>query len=117
MTLENTVFDIVKNAIGEHLNKQLVESYRSPLDPFLNAAIARNAPAITALYENAVAEAIGKADLRPALVEAFNHKLARLLVSRFEGEIEKRANEMRSDPTFRAKVTLAIEAAVKEERT
>lgn len=116
-TLENTVFDIVRSSITEHLNKRLSETYSSPLDPFLKAAIEKNASLITATYEAAVVEAISRADLKPALVEAFNHKLARVLVSRFEGEIEKRAIEMRNDPTFRAKVTLAIEAAVKEART
>ena len=38
----------------------------------------------------------------------------RVLISKFEGEIEKRAAELRSSPEFRARVTLAIEKAIKE---
>lgn len=111
-TFEHVIIDTVREAITTHLTKRLSESYNSPLDPFLKACIEKHAPKIADLYDQAVVEAIKGADLRASLAEAFTHKLARVLVGKFEGEIERRAGEMRSDPTFRAKVILAIEAAV-----
>jgi hypothetical protein len=52
-------------------------------------------------------------DFRDKLRDAAAHKLARVVISKCEGEIEKRANEMRSDPAFRARLTLAVEAAIR----
>lgn len=43
-----------------------------------------------------------------------NHSLAKTLVQRFGGEIEKQVNVFKSDPTTRARITLAIEDIVKQ---
>lgn len=112
-TFEHILLDTVRDSIAAHLNGRLKSEYRSPLDPYLEDCIKRHATEIAGVYDSAVEEAIRGADLKAALAEAFTHKLARVLVGKFEGEIERRAVEMKSDPAFRARVTLAIEAAVK----
>jgi hypothetical protein len=40
--------------------------------------------------------------------------LAKVLIQRFGGEMEKQVNVLKSDPTTRARITLAIEEIVKQ---
>lgn len=42
------------------------------------------------------------------------HKLAKTLVAKMEGSIDKAVTTLRSDPTIRAKMVLAIENIVKD---
>jgi len=46
--------------------------------------------------------------------EVFNHKLARLIMSKNEGVIEKQFNDLKQNAEFRAKVTLAINKVVSD---
>ena len=45
---------------------------------------------------------------RDALKDALNAKLAKTLISRMGGELEKQVNELKANPATRAKITLAI---------
>jgi hypothetical protein len=113
MNLENNIIETVHSAIGEAIKARLAIGYHdSPMNKMIDSVIVAREPAIRKLVEEAIDGALS-GDLRTAIKDACAHKLARVLVSKMEGEIEKRAVELRQSPEFRAKVTLAIEQAVK----
>jgi len=114
MNLEKQIYETIIAGIGESIKERLNRGYQdNPLNKMIDAVVETRAPEIKKLIEEAVDGAmIG--DLRAALKDAVTHKLARVLVSKLEGEIEKRANEFRSSPEMRARITLAIEKAIKE---
>lgn len=119
VSVEKSIDALFVNAIRDSLNDaiktRLCAQYGSPLDKVLSACIDRQQSKIAELFNSAADAAVSSEDFRKEINDAFAHKLARVLVSKFEGEVEKRASELRADPTFRAKVTLAIEKAVKDQ--
>jgi len=44
--------------------------------------------------------------------EEMKRKLARVLITQFGGELEKSVNKLKSDPTTRAKITVAIDSVI-----
>lgn len=110
--LEARVMDALDSSIREACLKKLTE-YQSPFDLLFKRVFERKSDELNAIMEDALSAAITTATFRQDLRDAFDKKLAKLLVGAFEGEIERRANKLREDPAFRAKIVVAIDAAVK----
>ena len=111
LSLEREIFNQVKDSIGKAIGASIV-GYQSPLDKMIKDVIERRRMEIETLLGQAVDGAL-KGDFRDTLQEACTRKLAKVLISKMEGEIEKRANDLRADPTFRARLTVAIGEVVK----
>lgn len=110
--LEQQVMQAVTNGLAEAIMKKF-EGYNSPLDALLKDVLTRRAAELSALMDNAITAAIRTDDFKTTLADAFDKKLSRVLLAGFEGEIERRANKLREDPAFRARITVAIDEAVK----
>lgn len=111
--LENQILKQVQESIHETIKNRLTIGYGdAPLNKLIDSVVQDNSEELRKLVGDSFTAAIRQDDFKSELKTAFNHKLARVLVSKFEGEIEKRANEMRADPTTRARITLAIQAAI-----
>lgn len=108
-TLEHAFSDAIRDGVRKHL----VEGYNSPLKELIEAAIKANAVDFRGLLEEAIASCVKDAEFRESIATAVRHSLAKTLVQRFGGEIEKQVNVLKSDPTTRARITLAIEEIVK----
>lgn len=103
----------IRDAIREGI-KSKMGGYNSDLDKLVNAAILKHSDKFRTLLEEAISEAVLDADFRKQIKQAVTHSLAKTLVQRFGGEIEKQVNVLKSDPTTRARITLAIEEIVKQ---
>lgn len=113
-SLEEIVTEQVTEGIKEAVKSRVGSGYGdSGLNKLIDQVVASRQEKIRGLLEEAFDDAL-KGDFRENLKTACSHKLAKIIVSKCEGEIERRANDLRSSPEFRAKVTLAIEKAVKE---
>lgn len=110
-TLEQNVLNTVEQAISEAVVKNL-SAYNNPLDELIKVAVAKHQEKIQKLFDDAI-ENVVVGGLKDSLETAISHKISKVLVSKMEGEIEKQANELRSSPEFRAKLTLAIGNLVK----
>ena len=114
--LERQVFGGMLASISEATKNYLSASDYHGSNPFtklVKAAVDRKAAELSTLMDDALDSAFS-GDFREKLREAAAHKLARVLMAKMEGEIEKRANDLRADPAFRARLTIAIEKAVRE---
>ncbi len=111
MNLEENVISSVHSALAECIKKKM-EGYGSPLDPLIKASVEKHEGQIRAALDSSVVAALS-GDFAEALKDACTRKLAKVLISKMEGEIEKRANELRADPEFRARLTIAITEVVK----
>lgn len=111
MNTDKLLADAVREGVRDAVTKRL-QDYNSVISKMVEGVIEKHSPDLQALVDSAFSEAVANPDLGPSLREAFNHKLARILVAKFEGEIEKRANELRADAGTRARITLAIERAI-----
>ncbi len=100
-------------AIGEATKTYLTASYKeTPLTKIIDSVIQKREPELRALIDDAVVAALS-GDFREQLKEATARKIAKIVLSKSEGEIERQANNLRASPEFRAHLTLAITNAVK----
>lgn len=108
--------DLIKNAIAdairEGVKNELLQGYNSPLNKLINDAVAAHQPAMRAVLEQGIASCLNDAEFREQLKAAVRQSLAKVLVQRFGGELEKQVNVLKSDPTTRARITLALEQIV-----
>ncbi len=111
MNLEDHVISTVHSAIADAIKTNLV-GYNSPMDAFIRSAFEKHKDKIQAVFDGAVIDCMTK-DFGAALQDACAKKLAKVLISKMEGEIEKRANNLRANPEFRARLTIAITDTLK----
>lgn len=107
--LENAIRD----GIREGVKSKLTQGYNSPLDKLVEGAVTANATKFKVLLEEAISTCVANEEFRQEVRDAVHRSLAKTLVQRFGGEIEKQVNALKSDPTTRARITLAIEEIVK----
>lgn len=113
LTLEQQIAEAARVAIGESISKTLV-GYDSPLNKLVSRVVESKTGALERVV-SAGFDAVMSADGFQAEVEtAIRQKLARTLVGKIGGEIEKRINDLRNNPVTRAKVTLALERMIAE---
>lgn len=109
--LENLIAD----GIREGLKTVFQKSYSNPLEKLVEDAIGRKKAELQSLVIDAV-EGLKEPTIRVEIVDGMRKKLAKLLIERFGGELEKQVNALKSDPTTRARIVMAIETIVKESK-
>ncbi len=112
MNLEQDIISSAHQAITSAIKNKL-EGYDSPLLPLIKTVIEKRKTEFEAMLNEAVTGALG-GEFREALKDACMRKLAKVVISKSEGEIERQANELRSSPPFRAQLTLAIDKCLRE---
>lgn len=106
---------VFTEAIQEGLRKGIVsqlQSYNSPLSKLIESQLNERSGAIKTLLESSIQSAVGDPKFIEEIRAAVRTTLAKTLVQKFGGELEKQVNALKSDPTTRARITLAIEEIV-----
>ena len=106
--LEKAVLNDAQKAIGEAIKTNLT-GYNSSFQKMVNQVIEEHTGELKEIVENNFTKVIDSKEFDEAVRHAFEHKLAKILVSKLEGGVEKAVATLRSDPTIRAKMILAIE--------
>lgn len=107
---------ILQNAIRDGIIsgiKTKFDGYNSPLNDLIKSAIESKNNKFREMLEDAISSCMNDDTFRNQIAEAVRAKLAKTLIQRFGGEMEKQVNVLKSDPTTRARITLAIEEIVK----
>ena len=107
----------ITDGLREGVKQRLGSSYSNPLDGLVKNALEKHSGAFTKLLEESIGSCITDSQFRSDISSAVRSNLAKTLVQRFGGEIEKQVNVLKSDPTTRARITLAIEEIVKSTKT
>lgn len=113
MEFEKLLVDAINQGIREAVKTKL-SGYQSPLDGIIGDALKRHDADFRSMLYSAVQSAVGDENFRSYIAAAVRGKLAKVLIDRFGGELEKQVNILKSDPATRARITLAIEEIVKE---
>ena len=103
----------IRDGIREGVKSKLT-GYNSPLDKIIESAFLTQKEGIRDLLEEGISKCLSSEAFRHDIQQAVNQNLAKVLVQRFGGEVEKQVNALKSDPTTRARITLAIEQIVKD---
>lgn len=113
MNLEQEILEKLKTSISESVEKTL-SGYSSPLTKLIEQVIQKHQNHVFGLIEDSLLGCLTLENSKKDIQDAISHKIARVLISKTEGEIEKVANELKQNPEFRAKLTLLISGLVKE---
>lgn len=111
--MEKQILAQVEKAMGEAITKELV-GYNKPLSKLTEKVVEENSDDLFGLINDEFANLLSGDGFKDALREALNQKLAKTLIARMGGELEKQVNELKQNPQTRAKITLAISQIVEE---
>lgn len=112
--------ELLVNAIRDGIRagvKSKFDGYHSPIGDLIAGALKKHDAEFRGMLEDAIGSAIGDESFREEIASSVRSKLAKTLVQRFGGEMEKQVNILKSDPTTRARITIAIEEIVKSTKT
>lgn len=109
MNLEHQILNKIKDSIGEAIARAL-SSYNSPLVRLTDDVVKSHEGQIKKMMNDSFKGLLDNGEFEKAVKNAYNHKLAKILVSKLEGLTEKSVNELRRDPTLKAKMLLAVES-------
>jgi len=113
MMLEKDILKTAQEAIKGSLIENLTK-YHGPLQKLCEQVIEDNKGSLYELINTEFSTLLNSDDFQNSLKCALNTKLAKVLVSKMGGELEKRVNQLKANPVTRAKITLAIEKCLKE---
>lgn len=111
MDYEKMVLDALKGGLGEAAKKAFTE-YNAPGMKLVGDAVTKNAGLLNELVTEAMIEAVRDPAFRAEFKAAMRSTLAKQLVQKFGGELEKSVNRLKSDPITRAKITAAIDEII-----
>jgi len=111
MSLEQQIIDQLKKCIPEAISSELV-GYNKPLSKLTSSVIEANEGELFELINGEFSNLIGGSEFREVLKSELNNKLAKILIQRMSGELEKQVNALKQNPETRAKITLAISEIV-----
>jgi len=112
--IDNLLANAIRDGIREGIKKKLSDSYgTNAVSQLIDSVLTQYQASIRQMLEASIASCIGDATFREEIAASVRHKLASTLIQRFGGEMEKQVNVLKSDPTTRARITLAIEEIVK----
>ena len=111
--MEKQILEAINDAVGKSIITALT-GYNSPLNKLCEEVISKHRTDLFAMLDSEVAELKTTPEFKAAIKDALNHKLAKLMVAKMEGELEKRVNDLRAQPGMRARIVLAVENIIKD---
>lgn len=108
------LLDAIRDGIRDGIKSRMNQSYSNPFDPIITDAIKEHGPALRALIAESIGACLADATFRANVAEQVRSIVAKQLVQKFGGELEKQVNQLKSDPATRARIVLAIEEIVKQ---
>ena len=99
----------VAKAIADSLS-----GYSSPLTKLVNEVVGQHATQIQGIMRDAFSTVVSTGEFKASVMQAFQHKVAKMLVSNLEGSVEKAVHQLKQDPTIRARMVIAIEEIVNQ---
>lgn len=110
---EDELKEIATQAIKEKVASSI--GYQD-MRPFIQAAMDERSDDIKTLLAECLDSVLSDESTKDIIREEFRHKVAKNLVSNLEGAVEKSVNAFRQDPTVKAKMILAIEQIIEENK-
>lgn len=105
------LLDAIQCGLRDGIAKKM-DGYNAPLGKVVDAAISENATKIQSLLSGAISGLLEDKEFREHIQQNARSKLAKIIVQRFGGELERQVNALKSDPSTRARITLAIEEII-----
>lgn len=112
---EKAILETVKSAVHESVLKTLT-AYNNPFDTIVRSVIEAHSDELKEQVDTMLNGIFKDKEFKAILKEEFQHKVAKTLVAKLEGAIEKGVNSYQQDPTLRARMVLALEEIVNQNK-
>lgn len=112
---DKQVAEIVMNSLYEQFNKVINADYSNPIKIIAAEVIEENRDTIKKEFSTALELSFNDKEFRDIVRQEFKRKVAKTLVGKLEGEVDKAVAAIRNDQTIRARMILAIEKIVNED--
>ena len=114
ISLEQDILKTAQNSIAKALEESLL-NYNSPLIKIIQNVINNNAGIFEEIIEAQIKELASSNEFAAEIKAQLNHSIARALLSCTDSFSKKIVNDLKSNPTVKAKMVVAIEKIVEEE--
>lgn len=101
--------EAIKSKVGERFS-----GYSSPLNSIADNVISEHSEEIRGIFIDCMSKTLKNKSFKEAIQEEFTHKVAKSMVAKLEGSVEKAVEKLRQDQTLRARMILAVENIIKE---
>ena len=102
---------IIANALKEKISSAI--NY-GEVHKLVEEVLIERKPEFDALFNQMFDAFFKDADVKAALLDEFKHKVAKTMVSKLDGAVEKSISKYRQDPATNARMILAIEQIITE---
>ena len=109
---KKVLIQLVNDMLEKKVVEQIGSGYSNPLQEMVNEVIRDNADNLKSKISVMLAGVFDDKDFTKIVNEEFKHKVAKSLVGKLEGTVERSVEALRQDPTIKAKMVLAIENIV-----
>ena len=107
--LETMIFESLAKAIPDALS-----GYQSPMKEIVNRVVNNHDSKIYELFSRNLEKALEDKGFEEIIFEEFQRKIAKNLVGKLEGEVEKSVDKYRQNPELKAKMIMAIQNMIKQ---
>lgn len=107
INIEEVIYKALKENIGSAINYQEMHA-------LIGNVISERESEFHKLLNKCLDKVFVDKEFQNVIVEEFRHKVAKNLVAKLEGGIEKNVNRFRQDPILNSKMILAIENIINE---
>lgn len=111
--IEKQILNQVKSSIAKSVENSLSE-YNSPIRPFVKEVLDKKKDEIKFYIEGIFSEVLSSPDFKDEFSKSLKHKISREIISSTDGFLSKVTSELKNDPIFKAKATLAINNILNE---
>lgn len=108
---KSDVLDVVRDALMAKIGSVL-QGYNSPIEKIVQSVINEHENELREIVQKALSLSFKDKQFVSNVNEEFKHKVAKVLVGKMEGAVEKAADKLRADPTLRARLIIAIEEMI-----
>jgi NAD-specific glutamate dehydrogenase len=108
---DKLLLSTVREALGKGFS-EACSRYDSSLRKLAEQVVEANHAELGSLLHEAIKTCVQDETFREEIKSAVRSHLAKLLVQRFGGELEKQVNTLKSDPATRARVVVALDEIV-----
>lgn len=111
--MEEKILKVTQQALENCIEKELC-GWNKPLTTIINETISKHEKAIKEMVDKCLVDIIYTDDFKVSLKNSLKEKFAKTIVNNMDGELVKRVNELKQDPTTRAKIILALDKLANE---
>jgi len=116
LDIDQALENAIRDGIREGIKTRLAAGYNNPVDKMIADAISAKADKFRSLLDNSLQSCLGDTEFQETIKSAVRSVLAKTIVQRFGGELEKSVNTLKSDPITRARIVTAIDDIIKDKQ-